>query len=177
MTWEVCEGDALTVLRTMEPTDVAYLAGLIDGEGYIGVKRSGRSFHARIQVRMVDEPAIAFLRDTLGGSYYREKEQPGRRPLYCWQASDAAAARILHAVLPYLRVKREQAETVLAFRMLQAQGPQHLTKIVGYRDFPNAYGVVRRVPNRALSDDYITRCEEFWQACKRLNRPKGGDAA
>ena len=49
-------------------TDAAYLAGLIDGEGYIGIKKTtikkgnaSRGYHARIQVRMVDEPAIAFL--------------------------------------------------------------------------------------------------------------------
>lgn len=48
--------------------ELAYLAGIVDGEGYIGIKRTTpkngalrQSYQARIQVRMVDEPAIAFL--------------------------------------------------------------------------------------------------------------------
>lgn len=106
----------------MQETTLAYLAGLIDGEGYIGVKKANRRdatspmYHERIQVRMIHEGAIALLTETLGGNYYREKPRATGRPLFCWQASDALAARILEAVLPYLVVKRECAENVLALR-------------------------------------------------------------
>lgn len=107
----------------MQETTLAYLAGLIDGEGYIGVKRTNRKdatspiYHERIQLRMVHEGAIALLAETLGGSYYREKPHANNgRPLFCWQASDALAARILERVLPYLLVKRECAENVLLLR-------------------------------------------------------------
>lgn len=152
-------------------TDLAYLAGLIDGEGYIGVKRSRDSFSARIQVRMVDEPAIAFLAATLGGTYYREREHAAnRRPLYCFQASDLKAETILRAVLPYLRVKREQANTVLAFRAHQSTSREHRTRVTGYRNFPNAYGTPRQVPNLSLSTEYLDECSRFWAECKALNR-------
>jgi hypothetical protein len=107
----------------VQETTLAYLAGLIDGEGYIGVKRTTRHdaaspiYHERIQIRMVHEGAIALLASTLGGSYYREKPHSNNgRPLYCWQASDALACRILESVMPYLVVKREAAENVLRLR-------------------------------------------------------------
>lgn len=107
----------------MEPTTLAYLAGLIDGEGYIGIKKAHRKdavsaiYHERIQVRMVHEGAIKLLADTLGGNYYLEKPHIANgRPLYCWQASDLLASRILEAVLPYLIVKRESALNVLRLR-------------------------------------------------------------
>jgi hypothetical protein len=107
----------------MKQTTLAYLAGLIDGEGYIGIKKSHRPdavsaiYHERIQVRMVHEGAIALLARTLGGNYYLEKAHATNgRPLYCWQASDALAARILAAVLPHLIVKRDSALNVLALR-------------------------------------------------------------
>ena len=58
----------------------AYLAGIMDGEAYIGIKKSHRShgcinaiYHERIQIRMVDEQAIKLFRETFGGSYYKEK--------------------------------------------------------------------------------------------------------
>lgn len=103
-------------------TTLSYLAGLVDGEGYIGVKRSQRGatspiYHERIQVRMVHEGAISFLASTLGGNYYRENPNANNgRPLFCYQASDAKAAEILERLLPYLIVKRESAENVLRLR-------------------------------------------------------------
>ena len=162
-------------------TDLAYLAGIVDGEGYVGIKKDrgykcqGRTtpgYHARIQIRMVDEPAIAFLSETLGGWYYKEKpHNRGGRLLYCYQASDQKAEDALRQLLPYLRVKRQNAETVLALRDLQAQGKQHRTKITGYRNFPNKYGTERQVPNLSFSDEYVARCDALYEACKALNHP------
>lgn len=107
----------------MESHVLAYLAGIVDGEGYVGIKRATRKdskspiFHERIQVRMIHEPAIQLLTDTLGGNYYRESmAQRKGRPLYCWQASDAAACNVLRALMPFLRIKRNNALAVLALR-------------------------------------------------------------
>lgn len=111
----------LTALLDVPETTLAYLAGLIDGEGYIGIKKSNRSpgpiYHERIQVRMVHEEAIALLAETLGGNYYRERPHADDgRPLYCYQASDRKAANIVLALLPYLRVKRLAALNLLELR-------------------------------------------------------------
>lgn len=161
----------------MRDTDIAYLAGIIDGEGYIGIKKTRRkecvspTYQARIQVRMVDEPAIAFLAQTLGGSYYEEQPRvPKGRPLYCFQASDARAEAILRAVLPFLRVKRKSAEAVLAYRDMQARSHEFKTKLVGEKNFPNMHGTARMVPVFAFSDEYIARCEAVYARCKDLNR-------
>lgn len=163
-------------------TDVAYLAGLIDGEGCIRVKRTkaykhltGRvnpSYGISIHVRMVEEPAIAFLKHILGGWYYAEKttHASNGRPLFCWQATDTAAAGILKRLLPYLRVKKAQAENALALREWQADSRQHKTKITGYRNFPNKYGTPRQVPNYAYTDEYIAKCDTFFTASRHLNR-------
>lgn len=161
------------------PVDLAYIAGIVDGEGYVGIKKSPAyrcqdrttpGYHARVQIRMVDEPAIAFLAETLGGWYYKESpHNHGGRLLYCYQASDKQAGDILRMLLPYLRVKRRNAETVLALRDLQAHGKQHRTKITGYRNFPNRYGTERQVPNLSFSDEYVAQCDALYEACKALN--------
>ena len=164
-------------------TDVAYIAGILDGEGYIGIKRDSvrkdcvnRSYHARIQVRMVDEPAISFLAETLGGNYYREKASAANgRPLFCFQASDASAETILRTVLPYLRVKRGAADIVLELRRLQSDAAKHKTKVVGYRNFPNRYGTVRQVPNLAYSDEYIAECDRLWLSPQRSSTASVSD--
>ena len=163
----------------IKDTDIAYCAGLIDGEGYIGIKktpaytcqeRQTPGYIARLQMRMVDEGAIRFMAETFGGWYYKEKTHLAKgRPLYCYQATHRDAERILRIVLPYLRVKQEAAKTVLSLRDLQSDSAKHRTKIVGYRDFPNSHGTVRRVANKAFSDEYVAECEMLFLRCKELN--------
>ncbi len=163
----------------MKSTDIAYISGIIDGEGYIGIKkdkgykcqdRKTPGYHARIQIRMVDEPAIKFIAESLGGWYWKEKPSCKKgRPLFCYQASDKKAAEILTTVLPFLHVKKESANTVLQFRSLQADGLKHRTKITGYRNFPNKSGTPRQVANRSFSDEYVDLCESFYLRCKELN--------
>lgn len=157
-----------------------YLAGIVDGEGYVGIKRSlscrpdqvSPGHHARVCVKMnMPAPAVQLLGARFGGRCAPENG----RAMLCWQVTDAAAERALYALLPFLLVKRAQAENALALRMLQADSAQHRTKPTGrFRDFPNSHGVVRRIPILVLSDDYIAACDEHWQRAKTLNR--GGDA-
>ena len=160
-------------------TDLAYLAGLVDGEGCIRVKKckpqksngaKNPCYQAMIQVRMVDEQALEFLATVLGGWYYKEKPHSCEgKPLYCFQASCRAAEHILNQLLPYLRVKRACAQNVLALRTLQKESRKHRTKIVGKRAFPNQYGTVRFVANKRLSDEYLAMCESLYQRSKELN--------
>jgi hypothetical protein len=141
---------------------LAYLAGIVDGEGYVGIKRGRRRdainfiYHERIQVRMTDEDAIAFLAKTLGGSYYRESARcKNGKPLFCWQASDARGALILAELMPFLRVKRAVAKTVLRLRRS--------------KNDPRARR--RGSPaRRTMSPKVIAIRESLYLACKAHNR-------
>jgi hypothetical protein len=148
-------------------TTIAYLAGIVDGEAYVGIKRARRKdsvspiYHERIQVRMLDGEAIQLLAATFGGSLYREKPHANNgRPLVCWQASDALAARILTELLPYLRVKRSQAENALALRVSKNDPRARL------RGGPTG---------RAMPAEVLAVRQELYEQGKRLNA-KGGDA-
>lgn len=166
--------------RKYSATDLAYAAGIIDGEGYVGIKRvewtryrSDRKtpgFHARVVVRMTQPEAVDMLcaltetRRTIHGSHAKRG-----RPLAQFSVTDAKAERFLRLVLPHLRLKRQNAETVLALRALQADGRKHRTKVTGYRDFPNAHGTVRRVASLSYSDEYVASCQALYERCKELN--------
>lgn len=158
---------------------LAYIAGLVDGEAYIGIKRTkayknltGRinpSFQERIQVRMVDKEAIEFIADTLGGWYYREKpSSKNGRPLYCYQASDKSAAEILQSLLPYLRVKRAQAEVVLKLRA-NKELPRSETTSLHKVTCKNRWGQMQEVNRRMLSDETIAHRQSLYERCKELN--------
>lgn len=163
----------------MNEVDIAYCAGLVDGEGHIGIKRTkaykcqGRAtpgYHARTGIKMVDEGAIKFFAETMGGWYWPEKASlKNGRPYFVYQATDAKAERILRTLLPYLRVKRASAETVLQLRELQADSRKHRTKVVGERPFTNQYGAVRIIETKSLSDEYVSWCDALYEQCKTLN--------
>lgn len=145
----------------MDQLTLAYLAGIVDGEGYIGIKRGMRKdcvspiFHERIQVRMINEEAIRLLTETLGGNYYRESMAQRRgRQLFCWQASDAHAAGVLLALLPYLRIKKGNAVAALALRDSKAD--------------PRARR--RGSPaKRVMEPAVIAHRQELYERCKALN--------
>jgi intein/homing endonuclease len=144
-------------------TTLAYLAGLIDGEGYIGVKKTNAKnsvsplYHERIQMRMVHEGAIALLASTLGGNYYRERPHANNgRPLYCYQASDAKAAEILERLLPYLVVKREAAENVLRLR--------------ASKNDPRARRRGGMTQRRLMAPEVLAEREAIYLRAKELNR-------
>lgn len=108
--------------------DAAWAAGIVDGEGCINMVRVSRTMHwsLRLQIgntdiRMIDKLVLLF-----GGNvhlYRRKKSKDGykRKPFWMWQVSGKEAARILNIILPYLIVKREQAELgLLAYTYLSA---------------------------------------------------------
>lgn len=106
----------------------AYLAGAIDSDGTIGVKCStyamrvtgnckAPNYSERVALRQVQPDVPTLLRDTFGGSLYMTKPSaPNGRPLWSWSTTDMRAVSALRSMLPYLRVKRAQAENALALR-------------------------------------------------------------
>lgn len=141
--------------------NLAYLAGIVDGEGYVGIKKSkpyptltGRTnpgYHERLQIRMVEPHALRLLVKELGGWLYLEKSSAHNgRPLYCYQASDLRASKILTTLLPYLRVKKKQAQAVLALRRNKQ--------------------TAKRASRRPLRPSDVAQRESLYLRIKRLNK-------
>jgi len=159
----------------MNDTDIAYIAGIVDGEGYIGIKktaklRNGRvnpCYQEKIQIRMVDEPAIKFLADTLGGNYYAEGHPvPNRRRLFCYQATDRVAVQIIETIFPYLRVKKSVAEIVLKLRDIRTNPIKIPVKIA----MLNRWGKTTEFTRYRFSEEHIAICDSLWTECKNINK-------
>jgi hypothetical protein len=96
-------------------TDKAYYAGIIDGEGCITVSK-GKYDHRTLTVAVVmcDEKPVRDLFKEYGGClFFIEKSNPKWRNAWRWAVKQQKAKRFLEDVLPYLRVKQEQAVTGL----------------------------------------------------------------
>lgn len=104
----------------------SYLAGIIDGEGSIFIsrinnKKSGNVWY-RLQVScaMTENSAINLLRKTFTPDtkqfIYRGGREKGYKPSYQWLVTGGTAKSILKQLLPYLLVKREQAQMGIKFQ-------------------------------------------------------------
>jgi hypothetical protein len=117
----------------MKNATLAYLAGAIDSDGTIGVKRSTyaqrvvkdstqATYSERIALRQVTPEIVDLLKETFGGSVYiTQPSAKNGRPLHSWSITDAAAFRCAKCLLPFLRVKKMQAQNLLALRALKGK--------------------------------------------------------
>lgn len=101
--------------------DLAYCAGLFDGEGSIVITTRSRGYLA-LDVVLVntDEACVDHFRSVVGGGGTKGTRSRagslGKKTLYFVQWTATSAARVLTLLKPYLRIKRKQAETALKFQ-------------------------------------------------------------
>jgi hypothetical protein len=90
--------------------DLAYFAGLFDGEGCISAALL-KDMSCRIQIRitMTDRPTIEWVGNTFGGYISNLKKKAGCKPAYEWRALNQRAGFILKSALPFLKLKKEKA--------------------------------------------------------------------
>jgi len=96
--------------------DLAYLAGLIDGEGCLGIGKSVRGIHIpTIQIIMCDKEIIEWLCNVFGTALKTRIEKPPHRAQYHWRIQGHRAVNLACLLLPFLRVKAKQAEVFVSF--------------------------------------------------------------
>lgn len=115
----------------MKQTDLAWAAGIIDGEGCIGIVKDDRRalnnkngwnlspmYKLRISVGMSHLETIERLYELFGdGRINGQKcyKKPGHKQVYYWVVNADQAWEIIKLVRPYLITKRKQAEIAEAF--------------------------------------------------------------
>jgi len=110
--------------------DILYLAGLLDGEGMItiSVRKGGKTIKGKIYERVGLTPIISFtnscknlidwLTSVLRGSTLKSPYEKGDKwkVVYTLQIARLLDVKLfLEQTLPFLKVKRRQAELVLEF--------------------------------------------------------------
>lgn len=110
----------------MEASEFAYAAGFFDGEGSIDIRFSITSrgakkyerFHLRVCVVQIDRRPLDWLCERWGGSVSKRKNGG----LHTWVLSTASAAKFLSDVLPFLIVKRDEAQIAMEFQRTMRSG-------------------------------------------------------
>lgn len=113
----------------MKPTqnvDWSYLAAMFDGEGCFSIYRhrgqssNGKPYDStaiRIEVCNTNLELMAWLIQCFGGKYYSHRREKAHHKIaYYWRpAGRANSERVLLGVLPYLKMKKVQAQIALDY--------------------------------------------------------------
>lgn len=111
----------------MKKTDLAYYAGFFDGEGSIGIYfknyKTGFSPTLRISLTNTNIWILQSFKFAFNGSIGPPSNSgfnKGRTPVWKWGASHRQALYFLEAIVPYLKLKRAEAELAIKFQKAKA---------------------------------------------------------
>lgn len=101
-------------MSSVDPLILAYLAGVIDSDGCIAVRKAVSKwqpvYQPRVMLKQVTPQAVELIHETFGGYRFVGNATAKRgRPLMGWEVHSASAVRVCESLLPHLRIKREQA--------------------------------------------------------------------
>jgi hypothetical protein len=157
-------------IQQIMEVDKAWIAGFIDGEGCITIARQIRknrpspSYRSYITVSNTNRDSLEYLRGHYGGVLYERheyrKDKRGKNwaDAYDWYCPLRSATRLLTDILPYLRVKRQQAMLVLEFLATKKAFARNERR-------PSS----KRGGSAPLTGDEIAHRERLRLAVKRLN--------
>src|SRR5258707_9629422 len=120
-------------LYQMTDTEAAYVAGIIDGEGNIGVfpvrppknyrppmRYKGRRprqtrFYMKVAVANTSQELILWLQSLFGGAITTRPPTERTQKQWRWTQMQVRAADVLRQVRPYMIARAKQAELALDF--------------------------------------------------------------
>jgi len=116
------------MLIEMNKSEVAYIAGLFDGEGSICIvmskpsakrQTSSPSHSLQVGITNTNRDLIDWLHNNLGGYISDNSHSPSRkRESHCWawRVMSNQSKDFLKLIYPFLKVKRRQAELAIQFQ-------------------------------------------------------------
>jgi hypothetical protein len=110
----------------------AYLAGIVDGEGCLSIRRVVRGktiYHvAMLEVGMCERPVIELFSSVFGGSVWYECPRGMNKNIHKWRVTGTNVLPVLQAIYPWLIAKNTQAQILFDFFPLIGVKGQRLTK-------------------------------------------------
>lgn len=107
---------------------IAYLAGLFDGEGCVGIyarkprppKYPYTTYSLHCKVGMSDPRPLRLLHDLFGGSFRQCRQLPNRRIIWVWETACRSSEKFLKKISSFTLVKTSQINIALKYLELTA---------------------------------------------------------
>jgi len=149
--------------KDVTETDLAYIAGLFDGEGSISTVFSNNKknhLYLTICITNTDREILEWIKDILGGSIGIHHRPRGYRTCYRWVINHRLAiGRIMNALYPYLRIKKKQTELLL--KLLNTFQSQPGSGVIGGKQ-----------TKLSFSEEYWNEIKHIVEDIRKLNMRK-----
>lgn len=109
------EENSLQNKNKIQPVRWAFLAGLIDGDGSISIRYSDGYYQLTTYVYSTSKKLMNWLVEVFGSQYREIPTEGNRKQRYSWYTSQKD---ILPNLVPYLILKKQQAEAAILFDKL-----------------------------------------------------------
>ena len=151
-------GDSIRV-SNMKEIDIAYTAGIVDGEGCIVIRKTpgkhdqmNPSHVLVVDIVNTSAALIDWLKMRFEGHVYETRQKAPWRTKWSWRLTGSSAAAFLQQVHPYLVIKSEQARLGLEFQAKQFSS---------------------RGRARPATEEELAERDEYKSRISLLNRPLG----
>ena len=136
----------------MTKRTAAYIAGIVDGEGYIGLSkfqgkvygaryRNKYSYKTRFVITNTDLPMLKLVQKNIGGRFDK-RQRRAKHHKQGWNLVIPDVQKVLPKLIPFLRIKKRKAQLVnLASKMLVER--KRLNNQAG-NDYLNELGKIYR---------------------------------
>jgi hypothetical protein len=108
------------MIEQLHREEIAYLAGLFDGEGSVAIYEGtvhGFSYHATIT--STNRNVLEWVQARLGGSIFDEKRtEKKNKTCYKWQISGDTACEFFHAIHEFSLIKKRELEIAMFYGSL-----------------------------------------------------------
>ncbi len=139
------------IRQTYKATDLAYLAGIVDGEGSISIGNYAVTsigtpqFTTYLSVTNTNKAMIDWLVEKFGTKSYartpRQLSKNSRKPVWLWQITGDRLLHICEKIIPYIVAKRKQVEIMIQMRKtfigrhykIGQRGPKISEELLEYR--------------------------------------------
>lgn len=153
--------------------ELAYMAGVVDSDGFITIRHHAanrdrpwsNTMSEQIGAGQTTPEAMTLLHDTFGGVLkVRTRNTPGDwKPIHYWLATNREAVAAVRALRPFLRVKAQHADLLLALR--------------AHKDLGRAVQERVGVRSLRLTDEATEYRLGLWRAIRRLNDRRASNTA
>lgn len=140
---------------------LAYCAGILDGEGYLGIGKTKTSigndcYYAKFTINMKRREPLEVFHELFGLDIKNRKIN--EKPYFAVQSNSSNLKKILLELIPYIRLKKKQASLLIEYQ----------DTLEDYKDtYLYADGVMKG--RRSVEDSVIKNREKIYKEVRRLN--------
>jgi hypothetical protein len=113
--------------------DLAYTAGLMDGEGSVSLAVQGNTLRIEVSCSQNTRTALDWLEKIYGGAVYEYKPKGRNSSIFNWKIYGEKAIEFLLLIRPYMIIKSWNAEQAISIWEAKHLGQDWTSKVEFYR--------------------------------------------